>query len=305
MTGKQIAGLVIAVIAVVVAYNSYFVVTPRERIVLVQMGDIVGSNYPPGLHFKVPFIQQEHNFDRRIRALTGNIDRVLTAESKNLAVKYYVKWRINDTVDYYLSTHGSAQRAQGLLSDLVKNDLLAAFSKRTIEQAVGNQRDQILAAVAVQVNKDAKQYGMHVADVRIMKLNLPEQVSKSVYKRMRSKREEVIKALRAEGDAAGKEIRSDARRARTEILAKAYRKAEKLKGAGDAKAARIYAKAYKQNPEFYTFYRSLQLYRNNIGSGDLLLLKPNGKLFQFFNPLSRDSEMGKSSNAAKSKSNSS
>ncbi len=302
MTGKQIGGLIIALIAIVIAYNSYFVVTPRERVVLVQMGNIVGTNYQPGLHFKKPFIQHVHEFDKRLRSLTGNIKRVLTSENKNLSVNYYVKWRINDTVQFYLSTHGTSQNAQGLLTDLIKNDLLSAFSKRTIEQAVGSQRNQILAAVQVQVNKDAKKYGMYVKDVRIMKMNLPKQVSQSVYERMRSKRQEVIKALRAQGDAAGQEIRADARRAKTEILAKAYRKAQKLKGAGDAKAAKIYAKAYQKNPSFYNFYRSLKVYRNNIGSGDLLLLRPTGQLFKYFNP-SPVSPKPSASNQATSASN--
>lgn len=297
MRSKQLIALVAVIISVIIAYNSYFVVTPRERVLLVQMGEIVGSNYPPGLHFKVPFIQQVHAFDRRIRASIGQIDRVLTSENKNLAVNYYVKWRINDTTQYYLSTHGSSARADGLLSDLVKNDLLAAFSKRTIQQAVGGQRNEILAAVQVRVNKDAKKYGMHVNDVRIMKLNLPQKVSESVYKRMRSKRQEVIKALRAEGDAAAKEIRADANRARTEILANAYREAQKIKGAGDAKAAKLYAKAYRKDREFYSFYRSLQVYRDNIGSGDLLLLQPSGQLFKYFNPLSSQSTEGSNASA--------
>lgn len=284
MTGKQIGGFIVVLILVIIAYNSYFIVTPRERVLVVQMGDIVGADYPPGIHFIKPFIQQAYTFDRRIRTLSDEIDRVLTSENKNLSVTYYVKWKISDTIQYYLATHGSAERAEHLLGDLVKNDLLAAFSKRTIEQAVGNQRNEILAAVQIRVSKDAKKYGINVKDVRIMKLNLPDPVTESVYQRMRTKRQEVIKTLRAEGDAAAKEIRADARRARAEIMAKAYRRAQTIKGTGDAKATRIYAKAYQKHPGFYTFYRSLQVYRNNIGSGDLLLLQPTGRLFQFFNP---------------------
>lgn len=294
ITGKQITALVAVLIAVILAYNSYFIVTPRERVVVVQMGEMVGANYPPGVYLKIPFIQTVYKFDRRTRALTDQIERVLTTESKNLSVTYYVKWRINNTVEYYLSTHGNAMRAEQLLKDLTTNALLAAISKRTIEQVVGGQRDELLSLVQIQVGKDAQKYGINVVDVRILKLSLPKQVSQSVYQRMRTERQEVIKTLRAEGDAAAKAIRSDARRARTEILAKAYHRAQGIKGAGDAKAAKVYAKGYQKYPEFYSFYRSLKVYRNTIGPGDLLILPPKGKLFQYFNPPVSDSGIGES-----------
>ncbi|MES1953538.1 protease modulator HflC [Salinisphaera hydrothermalis] len=284
MSGKQIFALIVVLIAAYVAYDSMFVVTPRERVVVVQMGEIVGSQYQPGLHFKIPFVQKVHRFDRRVMTLTGEIDRVLTSENKNLSVDYYVKWQIADPVKYYLSTHGNADRARTLLTESVQNDLLAEFSKRTIRQAVGDDRNEIVAAVQVQVNEAAKQLGIDVKDVRIMKLDLPSKVSDTVYERMRSERQEVIRTLRAQGDAAAKEIRSDAERERTVVLAKAYKEAEMIRGQGDAKAAEVYANAYKKDPKFYSFYRSLQLYRQSIGDNDVLLLKPDGQLFKYFNP---------------------
>ncbi|MES1935971.1 protease modulator HflC [Salinisphaera hydrothermalis] len=284
MSGKQIFALIVVIIAAYVAYDSMFVVTPRERVVVVQMGEIVGSQYQPGLHFKIPFVQKVHRFDRRVMTLTGEIDRVLTSENKNLSVDYYVKWQIADPVKYYLSTHGNADRARTLLTESVQNDLLAEFSKRTIRQAVGDDRNEIVAAVQVQVNEAAKQLGIDVKDVRIMKLDLPSKVSDTVYERMRSERQEVIRTLRAQGDAAAKEIRSDAERERTVVLAKAYKEAEMIRGQGDAKAAEVYANAYKKDPKFYSFYRSLQLYRQSIGDNDVLLLKPDGQLFKYFNP---------------------
>ena len=284
MNPKQISIIVVVLLAAVVAYASTFTVTPRERIVLVQMGEIVGTDYEPGLHFKLPVIQTVHRFNRRVMTLTGDIERVLTSENKNLSVDYFVKWRIADPIKYFLATHGDLSRARSLLTESIENDVLAEFSKRTIRQAVGDDRNEIVAAVQVQVNQAAKQLGIEIQDVRIMKLDLPDKVSDTVYERMRSERQEVIRTLRAQGEAAAKEIRADANRERTEVLAKAYNRAEQIRGAGDATAAGIYAKAYTKDAEFYRFYRSMETYRQSIGSDDFLLLDPEGELFQYFNP---------------------
>ena len=284
MSPKHIFAIIIVLIIGYAALDSAFIVDERERVVVVELGEIVGQNYEPGLHFKIPFIQTVHSFDRRIMTFTEEIERVLTSENKNLAVDFYVKWRINDTVDYYLSTQGQEQRTRDLLTEIVENDLLAEFSKRTIRQAVGDDRNEIVAAVQVQANQDAKELGVEIEDVRIMRLDLPEEVSESVYERMRSERQEVIRTLRAQGDAAAQEIRSDAERERTIILADAYSQGQVIRGEGDARAAELYANAYQANPTFYSFYRSLQLYRDALGSDDLMLLRPDGQLFRYFNP---------------------
>ena len=284
MNPKQISIIVVVLLAAWIAYASTFTVTPRERVLLVQMGEIVGTDYEPGLHFKLPVIQTVHRFNRRVMTLTGDIERVLTSENKNLSVDYFVKWRIADPIKYFLATHGDLSRARSLLTESIENDVLAEFSKRTIRQAVGDDRNEIVAAVQVQVNQAAKQLGIEIQDVRIMKLDLPDKVSDTVYERMRSERQEVIRTLRAQGEAAAKEIRADANRERTEVLAKAYNRAEQIRGAGDATAAGIYAKAYTKDAEFYRFYRSMETYRQSIGSDDFLLLDPEGELFQYFNP---------------------
>ncbi|GAB3679194.1 protease modulator HflC [Salinisphaera aquimarina] len=284
MSPKQIFAIVLLLVIAYTAYDAMFTVNERQRVVVVQLGEIVGQDYDPGLHFKIPFIQKVRFFDRRVMTFTEEIERVLTSENKNLAVDFYVKWRINNTVDYYLSTQGDEQRTRSLLTESVENDLLAEFSKRTIRQAVGDERNEIVAAVQVQANQDAKELGLQITDVRIMRLDLPEEVSDSVYERMRSERQEVIRTLRAQGDAAAQEIRSDAERERTIILAEAYSQAQTVRGQGDAKAAELYANAYKRNPTFYSFYRSMQLYRDALGSDDLLMLRPDGELFKYFNP---------------------
>ncbi len=284
MSGKQISAIVIVIVALYLALQSMFVVSERERVVVVELGEIVGQNYPAGLHFKVPFIQNVRTFDDRVMTFTQEIERVLTSENKNLMVSYYVKWRISDTIEYYLSTQGSETRAQSLLTEIVENDLLAEFSKRTIRQSIDDDRNEIVSAVQVQANQDASELGIRVEDVRVMRLDLPDEVSESVYDRMRSERQEVIRTLRAQGDAAAQEIRADAERERTIILSQAYADAQAIKGEGDATAARVYAQAYEDNPTFYSFYRSLELYREAIGSDDLLLLQPDGELFRYFNP---------------------
>lgn len=284
MTPKQITLLVVLIIAGYTAYDSMFTVDVRERVVVVQLGEIIGQNYPPGLHFKVPYIQEVRRFDRRILDLDEEIERVLTSENKNLSVDFFVKWRIEDTVKFYLSNQGSEARARSLLTEIVENDLLAEFSKRTIRQAIDDDRNEIVAAVQVQADQDAEELGINIVDVRVMKLDLPKQVSESVYERMRSERQEVIKALRAQGDAAAQELRADAERERTIILADAYRQAQEIRGEGDARSAEIYANAYGEDQEFYSFYRSLELYRNSVGNQDVLVLEPDGELFRHFNP---------------------
>lgn len=284
MSPKQVTILVILAFAVYAVLDAVFVVDERERVVVVELGEIVGQNYPPGLHFKLPFIQRVRSFDRRILTLTEDIERVLTSENKNLSVDFFVKWRIMDTVDYYLSTQGNEARARSLLVEMVENDLLAEFSKRTIRQAIDDDRNEIVAAVQVQADEDARALGIDVLDVRIMRLDLPDEVSESVYERMRSERQEVIRALQAQGDAAAQEIRADADRERTIILSEAYRQAQELKGEGDARAADIYAGAYSRDDDFYSFWRSLQLYREAVGERDILVLEPEGELFRHFNP---------------------
>lgn len=287
MSGKQIFAIVVVAIVAYLGLDSMFTVDVRERVVVVELGEIVGQNYDPGLHFKVPIIQEVRRFDRRILTLTEDIQRVLTSENKNLTVDFFVKWRVADTVDFYLANQGSEARARSLLTEIVENDLLAEFSKRTIRQAIDDDRNEIVAAVQVQANEDARELGIEIMDVRIMRLDLPDEVTDSVYERMRSERQEVIKTLRAQGDAAANEIRADAEREQAIILAEAYREAQLIKGEGDAKAADIYARAYGDDAEFYSFYRSLEMYRNTLGDNDVLILEPDGELFEYFNPASR------------------
>lgn len=284
MSGKHIAALIIVIIVIYAAVSSAFIVGQRRQAIVVQLGEIVSHDIEPGLHWKLPFVQNVRFFNDRVMTFTAEIKRVLTSENKNLTVDYYVKWRISDTVDYFLSTHGNRMRARHLINQIVENDLLAEFSKRTMSQAINDDRNEIVSVIQVKANQDVKELGIHITDVRIMRLNLPEEVRTAVYKRMRSERQQVIKALRAQGDALAKEIRSDAQRERAAILAAAHAKAQSIKGSADARAAAIYAHAYTKYQDFYNFYRSLQMYKQAIGQDDLLVLQPGGSLFRYFNP---------------------
>lgn len=285
MNGKQIAALVTVALIIVLALGATFVVDERERVVTLRLGQITGTDLPPGLHFKLPIVEDVLTFDGRILTLDDKIERVLTSENKNLKVDYFVKWRIEDTATYYVSTQGNEARALSLLTEIVGNDLLAEFSERTIQQAVADNRDEIMAAIKIKANQDASELGIQVVDVRIKRIDLPDEVSESVYARMRSEREEVIKALQSQGEAAAREIRTDADRQREVIVSTAYNEAETVKGEGDATATDIYAKAYTKNEEFYSFYRSLEAYRAAWSNrDDLLVLEPNGEFFQYFNP---------------------
>lgn len=285
MNGKQITVLVTLALAIILVMGATFVVDERERVVTLRLGQITGTDLPPGLHFKLPIVEDVLTFDGRILTLDDKIERVLTSENKNLKVDYFAKWRIEDTATYYVSTQGSEARALSLLTEIVGNDLLAEFSERTIQQAVADNRDEIMAAIKVKANQDAQELGIQVVDVRIKRIDLPDDVSESVYARMRSEREEVIKALQSQGEAAAREIRTDADRQREVIVSTAYNKAETVKGEGDANATETYAQAYTKNPEFYSFYRSLEAYRSAFSNrDDLLVLEPDGEFFQYFNP---------------------
>lgn len=282
MSTKQMIVSVLLLVVAWLALDSLFVVDERERIVVLQFGRIMGVDHSPGLHAKLPMIQRVKRFDDRILTLDEKIDRVLTSENKNLKVDYFVKWRITDSAQFYIASQGSEERALRLLNQIIENGLLDEFSERTIKQAVADDRNEIMAALKVKSNEKVKELGVRVVDVRIKRIDLPDKVSDSVYERMRSEREEVIKALRSSGEAKAREIRSVADRQNKVIRAEAYNEGQQIKGEGDATAAAIYANAHSRNSEFYSFYRSLQLYEDSMQGDDVLVLKPNSELFKYF-----------------------
>jgi len=236
----------------------------------------------PGLHFKWPFIQNVRYFDGRILTMdTPDAERYITSEKKNLLVDTFVKWRINDVRQYYKSV-GDEVQAQTRISQTVNATLREEFGKHTVQEVVSEDRDVIMKAVRERANQDAKQIGVEIIDVRLKRVDLPQEVSDSVYKRMDAERKSVANQLRSEGSAASERIRAEADKEREVIIANAYKEAQRIKGEGDAKAAAAYAQAYGQDAEFYAFYRSLEAYRSSFKDrSDVLVLEPNSEFFKY------------------------
>jgi membrane protease subunit HflC len=269
---------------VLVAMSSFFVVDEREVAIRFQLGEIVRADYGPGLHWKAPWpINNVRKFDRRILTLDTRPERFLTREKKNVSVNFFIKWRIADPATYYTSFMGDETQASLRLLQIIKNGLQLEFDQRTITQVVSGERQQMMSNLTTYGNKEVKQFGIQIIDVRIKQIELPEDVRNSVFQRMRSERERIAKEHRAQGEEAAKGIRAVADKERAVVLAEAARDADITRGEGDAKAIEIYGKAYSKNPEFYDFYRSMNAYKNALsGSQDLLVLEPDSEFFRYF-----------------------
>lgn len=272
----------IALLAILV-YAATFVVNEYETAIKLRLGEIVASDYAPGLHFKVPVLHEIKKFDRRIQTLDSPPQRFLTIEKKDVIVDSYAKWRVANPAQYFRSTGGNVGRTARLLSERINTSLRDEFGKRTIQEVVSEDRTELMAQLSREIDLKVNELGVEVIDVRVKKIDLPPEVSESVYSRMRAERERVASDLRAKGAEAAERIQADADRQRTVTLADAYKEAEQLRGEGDAKASEIYAKAFSADPDFYAFYRSLNAYRSAFsGSGDVMVLKPDSEFFRFF-----------------------
>ncbi len=282
---KNLGGFVIiGVLALIVASMSLFTVDEREYAIVFQLGEVIDVKKGPGLYFKVPLVQNVRYFDSRIQTLdAAEPERFLTSEKKNVLVDAFVKWRVQDPLQYYISVGGNKALAETRLQQTINDALRAEFGRRTIPQVVSGQREEIMDILRTKADQDAKGIGVSVVDVRLKRVDLPQEVSESVYRRMEADRKEVAQKLRSQGDAESTKIRADADRQREVMLAEAYGEAQKVKGQGDAKAAALYANAYQQNPEFYSFYRSLEAYRQGFkNKSDVLVLEPNSEFFKYF-----------------------
>ncbi|RMG50851.1 MAG: protease modulator HflC [Gammaproteobacteria bacterium] len=262
---------------------SAYTVDERERAILLKLGKIEQADIGPGLHWKLPFVNNVRYFSSQVLTLDAPPERFLTSEKKNVIVNFFVKWRIDDLVTYFRATRGSEAQAQLRLAQIIKDGLRNEFGERTIQETVSKERSQITEVLRIKANELTDDLGIKVVDVRITSISLPEEVSESVYERMRAERDRVAKDFRARGREAAERIRAEADRKRTVILAEAYRYAERLRGEGDAKAAEIYARAYGQDKDFYDFYRSLEAYRQTFsGKDDLILLDEKSEFFRYF-----------------------
>jgi len=248
-----------------------------------RLGEIVETDFEPGLHFKLPFVNNVRLFDTRVLSLSTPPERFLTSEKKNLIVDYYIKWRITDPAEFYRSTRGRETVAESRLNQIVKDSMKSQISSRTIAEVVSGDRDLFMRNVIETTNEDISGLGLKIADVRIMRIELPEEVRESVYSRMEKERSTVAKAIRSRGEEQAKRITSDADRQRVVIISEAEREADQLRGEGDAEAARIYAESYGQDQEFFSFYRSIQAYDKVFATGgDTFVLSPDSPFFRYF-----------------------
>jgi len=274
--------------ALLVGLSSLFIVDERQLAIKFQLGEIVESDYAPGLHIKAPWpINNVRKFDKRILTLDTRPERFLTGEKKNVSVDFFVKWRIKDPANYYTSFMGDERQAGLRLLQIVNNGLQLEFDQRTIKQVVSDDRSVMMTDLTTKANNEVAPFGIEIVDVRIKQIELPEEVRNSVYERMVSERERIATEHRAQGQEAAKGIQARADRKRTVILAEAKRDAEISRGEGDALATEIYANAYGENEDFYAFYRSMNAYRAALANpNDVLVLEPDSEFFKYFNDYS-------------------
>jgi membrane protease subunit HflC len=283
MSNVRSFGLMALIAALVLLYFSVFIVKEWEKAILFRLGEVVRADYEPGLHFKIPFITNVRKFDARIFSLDVEPERFLTVEKKNMIVDSYVKWRIQDVTRFYTAVQGDERQAQQRLTQIIKDGMRGEFGNRTVNEVVSGERIQIMNLLKANADDQARTIGIRIVDVRIKRIDLPAEVSDSVYRRMRAERERVAKDFRSRGMEAAERIKADADRQRQVLLAEAYRDAETLRGEGDATAANIYALAYGQDTEFYSMHRSLGAYRRTFQSqNDLLVLEPDSEFFEYF-----------------------
>ncbi|AGA85284.1 modulator of FtsH protease HflC [Pseudomonas sp. SCT] len=283
MSNKSLTALIVGVVAAIVLWNSFYIVSQTERAVLLRFGRIVEPDVKPGLHMKIPYVNSVRKFDARLLTLDTTTSRFLTLEKKALMVDSYAKWRVDDAERFYTATSGVKQIADERLARRLEAALRDQFGKRTLHESVSGQRDELMAQVTTSLNRAAQQeLGIEVVDVRVKGIDLPREVNRSVFERMSSEREREAREHRAKGKELAEGIRADADRQRRVLLAEAFREAEELRGDGDAKAAAIYASAYGQDQEFYAFHRSLQAYRESFSSKeDVLVLDPKSDFFRY------------------------
>ena len=285
MANRAFIGLIALAAILFVIAMSAFTVRETELAMKFRFGEIVRADYTPGLHFKIPLVNDVQKFDRRV--LTGNVppEQFLTSEGKILRIDFYIKWRIADVSTFYQATAGGDPRiAEGRLAAIVNDGIKVVIARRTIQQVVAAERAEFTGEILKVAEASSRGLGIQLVDVRVKKIDLPEEVSESVFNRMRQDFDRQAKRLRAEGDENAEKLRAEAERQRTEILAEAYREAEGIRGEGDARSADIYAKAYGRNADFYSFYRSMQAYLKSVGTdSDVLVISPDSEFFKYLN----------------------
>ena len=284
MNNARFGILIIAGLLLVALGLSAFTVNERELAIKLQVGQVVEADYEPGLHFKIPVFQTIRKFPKRILTISDQPERIFTAERLALQVDFFVKWRIVDTVNFYTSTGGSLTIANDRLSEIVRNAIVTELGKRSVQQAISVERVELMRDMLDSASVAAEGLGVDLVDVRVKQVEFPDDVRNSVYQQMREERARVAAQRRAEGREIAEERKASADREQIVILADANRESQMIRGSGDATAAQIYAAAYNKDPEFYTFYRSIDAYRQSVGQpGDILVIEPNNEFFRYLN----------------------
>lgn len=283
MSGRNLFVLLLAVLVLFVVSNSLFVIRETERGVLLQFGEVVNPNLQPGIHIKVPFVNSVRRFDGRVLTLDSQPERFFTQEQKALIIDSYAKYRIADTAAFYRATSGDEARAGGLLAQRINDGLRNQVAIRTIQEVVSGERDQLMEVITAELDEVARiELGVEMVDIRVKQIDLPPEVSESVFRRMNAEREKEARERRSQGKELAEGIRAAADREVTVIAANAYREAEEIRGEGDAKATSVYAEAFGKDPEFYSFTRSLRAYQDAFsGAGDMLLVQPDSEFFRY------------------------
>ncbi|MNM85766.1 Modulator of FtsH protease HflC [compost metagenome] len=283
MSNKSLIALIAAAVLALIGWNCFYIVLQTEKAVLLQFGRIVQADVQPGLHVKIPYVNQVRKFDARLLTLDSPTERFLTLEKKAVMVDAFAKWRVADAERFYTATSGMKQIADERLSRRLESGLRDQFGKRTLHEVVSGERDALMADITQLLDRMARrELGIEVLDVRVKAIDLPKEVNRSVVERMSTEREREAREHRAKGNELAEGIRADADRQRRVLLAEAYRESEELRGQGDAQAAAIYAKAYSQDAEFYSFHRSLQAYRQSFsGKRDMMVLDPKSDFFRY------------------------
>jgi membrane protease subunit HflC len=284
MMNKSTLATVLGLLVFAILASSVYIIDEREKGIVLQFGDPVKVDVPVGVHFKVPFIQSVNKYDARLQTLDERPDRVITVNGKYLLVDSFVKYKISDVLTFYKATAGSFNQLNSVLSQRVESVLKNQFSSRTIVEVVAGERDLLMSILLSNLNNSVNDLGVEIIDFRVKRIDLPPEVSSSVYQRMRTERNRLAEQLRSEGKEIAREIRAVADKDRVVILAEAYKKAEQLRGEGDAESTRIYAEAFGQDPEFYEFTRSLKAYVETFeNKSDVLLIDSNSEFFKYLN----------------------
>ena len=279
---KLMAVLGIVLLALITAKSAIYAVDEREKVIIVRFGQVLRYDDGPGIHFKTPFLDEARYFDSRILTLDSDPQPFLTKEKKYVVVDSFVKWRIDDALKYYLTVGGQETDARRRLEQVVNSGLRDEFGKREVKSVISSDRNKIMQILTEYTDSEARKFGIVVTDVRIQRVDLPDEVSQSVYQRMKAERSRIANELRAQGAEAAEKIRAGAERQRQVLLAEAYGKAERVRGEGDARATALYGTAYGRAPEFYSLYRSLGAYKESFRSKeDILIVDPSSDFFRY------------------------